>query len=62
MYFAYGFSVLLGFPPAAYLWWQGFSIGFLSLVVTVELILFSPWIFQYSRIMFLHLDQVLDPT
>ena len=57
LYFAYGLAVLLGAPPAAYLWWQGFS-----LVITGELILFSSWIFQYSRILFLHLDQLFDPT
>ena len=27
-----------------------------------ELIVLSPWIFQYSRILFLHLDQLFDPT
>ena len=62
LYFAYGLAILLGAPPAAYLWWQGFSVGILVLVVTGELILLSPSIFQYSRILFLHLDQLFDPT
>lgn len=62
MYFGYGLAVLLCSPPAVYLWWQGFSLGFLSVVLTGELILFSPWIFQYSRVMFMHLDQLFDPT
>ena len=62
MYFAYGLAVLLGAPPAVYLWWQGFSTWVWVLVMTGELILFSPWIFQYSRIMFLHLDHLFDPT
>ena len=62
LYFAYGLAVLLGAPPAAYLWWQGFSMGVNALVITGELIILSPWIFQYSRILFLHLDQLFDPT
>ena len=61
LYFAYGLAVLVGAPPAAYLWWKGFSIGINALVITGELILLSPWIFQYSRILFLHLDQFFDP-
>jgi len=62
MYFAYGLGLLLGAPPAVYLSWQGFSTGIVVLVITGELILFSPRIFQYSRIMFLHLVHLLDPT
>ena len=62
MYFAYGLAVLLGAPPAVYLSWQGFSTWVWVLVITGELILFSPWIFQYSRIMFLHLDHLFDAT
>ena len=39
LYFAYGLAVLLGTPPAAYLWWQGFSIEVNALVITGELII-----------------------
>ena len=61
LYFSYGLGVLLAAPPAAYFWWQGVSLGGIALLITGELILFSPWIFQYSRVLFLHLDQVFDP-
>ena len=37
-------------------------MGVNALVITGELIILSPWIFQYSRILFLHLDQLFDPT
>ena len=62
LYFSYGLAVLLAAPPAVFLWWLGFSLGVLVLVITGALILFSPWIFQYSRVLFPHLDQNFDPT
>jgi hypothetical protein len=61
MYFAYGMAVLICAPTAVYLWWKGFSLGANALVITGEIVLLSSWIFQYSRIVFLHLDQVIDP-
>ena len=61
LYFAYGLGVLLAAPPAAYLWWQGVSLVGIALLIAGEMILFSSWIFQYSRVLFLHLDQVFDP-
>ena len=62
MYFAYGLALAVGSPPALYFWWRGFSLWVLVAVLALELTLLSPWIFQYSRILFLHLDQGFDPA
>ena len=61
MFFAYvlGFIVLV--PTMLYLYIQGASTFWFSVVVTAELLLLWPWVFRYSRVLWLHVDQLLDP-
>lgn len=61
MYFSYGLGILATLPLclALYLWgvpplWNG-------LAGVALLALFSPFLFRYSRVMWLHFDQRFDP-
>jgi uncharacterized protein (DUF983 family) len=61
MFFAYvlGFIVLV--PTMLYLYIQGASTFWFSVIVTVEIVVLWPWVFRYSRVLWLHVDQLLDP-
>jgi uncharacterized protein (DUF983 family) len=61
MFFAYvlGFIVLV--PTMLYLYIQGTSTFWFSVIVSTEIILLWPWVFRYSRVLWLHADQLLDP-
>jgi hypothetical protein len=37
------------------------SIGLFAAVIVVETIVMWPLVFRYSRVIWLHIDQVLDP-
>lgn len=54
-----GFLVLI--PSAFYLFWINASIAFFSVAIIVETIIIWPVIFRYSRVLWMHMDQVLDP-
>ncbi|HSH00931.1 MAG TPA: DUF983 domain-containing protein [Anaerolineae bacterium] len=61
IFFGYvlGFFVVL--PFCLWLYWQGATIMWYVVVATIVLLLASPWIFQYSRLIWLHVDELLDP-
>lgn len=54
-----GFLVLL--PSAAYMAIYDYSILRFSLIVTLETIIIWPLVYRYSRVIWMHIDQVLDP-
>ena len=61
MYFSYGLALIIGAPVAIILvlwhvpdWW-------IILILGLLLGLSSPLLYRYSRILWLHLDQVVDP-
>jgi uncharacterized protein (DUF983 family) len=61
MFIAYTAGFLVLIPSAFYLFWIDASIPFFSTVIIVETILIWPVIFRYSRVLWMHMDQVLDP-
>jgi hypothetical protein len=61
MFAAYALGFLLLIPSAIWLYFQGVSLGIFSAVVIGEVVVLWPLIFRYSRIIWLHVDQVLDP-
>ncbi|MBX3010917.1 MAG: DUF983 domain-containing protein [Caldilineaceae bacterium] len=61
MFIGYTAGFLLLIPSAFYLFWINASIPFFSVAIILETILIWPLIFRYSRVLWMHLDQVLDP-
>lgn len=62
MYFSYFLAGLIGLPLALMLFWVGAQP--VEMVVGVAAVLFpmTPWLFQYSRVLWLHLDHYFDPA
>lgn len=61
MFFAYVLGFLIIVPTALYLYIRGTNTVEFSTVISVELLLLWPFIFRYSRILWMHIDQLLDP-
>jgi uncharacterized protein (DUF983 family) len=61
MYFSYGFSLLAGLPVALVLWLRGVPPLPTLLAVTGTLVVLSPPLYRYSRVLWLHFDQSVDP-
>lgn len=61
MFFAYVLGFLVVAPTALYLYLRGTSTLWFTLIVSAELLLLWPIIFRYSRVMWMHVDQLLDP-
>lgn len=61
MFIAYALGFLIILPSAFVLFWFDASITFFSVAIVVETLLLWPLIFRYSRVIWMHLDQVLDP-
>jgi len=57
--YAVGFLVLL--PSAVWMAFSDVSITLFSIVIILETIIVWPLIFRYSRIIWMHIDQILDP-
>ena len=61
MYLSYGLALIVTVPvwlPMALL---GRPLGEVLLAVGGLLIVGSPWLFRYARVLWLHLDQAIDP-
>jgi hypothetical protein len=61
MYLSYGVAILVSAPVWLMMAWLGRSLREVLLVIGLLLILESPWLFRYARVLWLHLDQVIDP-
>lgn len=61
MFFAYVLGFLVIVPTALYLYIRGTTTLEFSLVISAELLLLWPFIFRYSRVLWMHIDQLLDP-
>jgi uncharacterized protein (DUF983 family) len=61
MFIAYGLGFLIVVPSAVLLAMRQVSIAFFSIFMVVEVIIIWPIVWRYSRVLWLHLDQVLDP-
>jgi len=61
MFFAYAIGFVIIAPTALYLYIRGVSTFWFTLIISAELLLLWPLIFRYSRILWMHTDQLMDP-
>jgi uncharacterized protein (DUF983 family) len=61
MFVAYTAGFLVLAPSAFLMGWLDVSILTFTLVLSLEAIVLWPLLFRYSRVIWLHIDQVLDP-
>ncbi len=61
MFVAYVAAFLVLIPIALVLYLLDASIGLFILTIGAVLIILWPLIFRYSRVLWLHMDQMLDP-
>jgi uncharacterized protein (DUF983 family) len=61
MFVGYVGGFLLLIPSAIWLYVLGVSVPIFSLLIVLEMAILWPLIFRYARIIWLHIDQVLDP-
>jgi uncharacterized protein (DUF983 family) len=61
MYLSYGVAIIATAPVWLTMMWYGRSLGEVLLVIGPLRIVGSPWLFRYARVLWLHLDQVVDP-
>lgn len=61
MFVGYAGGFLLLIPSAIWLYWLDVSVPVFALIVIAEVAVLWPLIFRYARIIWMHLDQVLDP-
>lgn len=61
MYFSYALAVLIVLPVIAVMVMSGFAAAPIYLTSTATLIILAPWLFRYSRVLWLYMDQVIDP-
>lgn len=60
MFFAYVMGFLILAPTMLYLYFQQVSTLWFTVVVTAETLILWPWVFRYSRVLWLHMDQLID--
>ena len=61
MFFAYVIGFLILAPTMLYLYIRQVSTLWFTIIVTAETLLLWPWVFRYSRVLWLHMDQLIDP-
>ena len=62
MYFGYGMALALSAPLVLVLLiFGGFSVNEVILTLGVTITFLSPLLFRYSRILWMHFDQLWDP-
>lgn len=61
MFIAYTLGFLILIPSAVLLYLWDASILLFTVIIVVECIIMWPLLFRYSRVIWMHADQVLDP-
>ncbi len=61
MYFSYGGAVALAAPVAIATWLAGAPVPAICVAVSLWVAALSPWIYRYSRVLWLHFDHRWDP-
>jgi uncharacterized protein (DUF983 family) len=61
MYLSYGLGLVATVPVWLPMVWTGRSVGEVLLASSLVLLLGSPWLFRYSRLLWLYFDHALDP-
>jgi uncharacterized protein (DUF983 family) len=60
MFVAYALGFVIIAPTALYLYLRGVNATWFTVIISAELLLLWPLIFRYSRILWMHLDQLID--
>jgi uncharacterized protein (DUF983 family) len=61
MYFSYALGILLALPLCLALFLLDVPAVWNGLAAAAQLVILSPLLFRYSRVLWLHLDQRIDP-
>lgn len=61
MFFAYTIGFVMVAPLALYLYFRQTPTLQFSVIIGVVILLLWPFIFRYSRVLWLHADQLMDP-
>jgi uncharacterized protein (DUF983 family) len=61
MYLSYGLGIFVTAPVWLPMAWLGRSLGEILVASGSLLIVSSPWLFRYARLLWLYLDHALDP-
>lgn len=61
MFIAYTLGFLVILPSAFYLLWIESTVMVFSIAIIVETVILWPLIFRYSRVIWMHMDQIFDP-
>ena len=61
MYFSYALAIVLVLPVVIAMLMLGLSAALIYVTAGLTLLALAPWLFRYSRVLWLYLDQVIDP-
>jgi uncharacterized protein (DUF983 family) len=61
MFLSDGVAITATAPVWLLMVWLGRSVGEVLLVIGPLLLVGSPWLFRYARVLWLYLDQAFDP-
>ena len=61
MYFSYAMAVAAVTPVVILGLARGWSHPVTGTIAGAELVMLAPWVFRYSRVIWLHVDQFFDP-
>ncbi|MDE0031367.1 MAG: DUF983 domain-containing protein [Deltaproteobacteria bacterium] len=61
MYFSYALAVAAVLPIIVAMLLLGFTAASIYIVSCLFLVVVSPFLFRYSRVLWIYLDQVIDP-
>ena len=61
MYFAYSLGIAAVAPVTLLLLWLDIGALWVALLAEMQIVLLSPLLYRYSRVLWLHLDQSIDP-
>lgn len=61
LYYSYGMGCILLIPLGVLSWNSDIPIPVIGILAMIQTALFSPLLFRYSRVLWLHMDQRFDP-
>ena len=61
MYLSYGMSILVVFPIWLMLLFWEFTLITIVVTIIAILLILTPFLFRYSRIVWMHIDQAISP-
>lgn len=63
MYLSYGLGVAAVAPVCVVLYYlTQMTVEWIGIIAGLELLVLSPWLFRYSRVLWIHFDDAFDPV